>query len=128
MSKRPFEMILFRQLAGHLPLPVFLVDTAGTLIFYNEAAGGLLGMSFEEFGHKPAEEWGGAIGPFDGDGNPIEIEELPPTRALRRGRPAHGDFTIRSLTGEEHRIESTALPIIADSGQNGAMIFFWEQR
>lgn len=127
MDQRPLELILARNFLTSLSTPAFLVDGSGALIFYNEAAGGLLGISFEEFGHKAADEWGQAIGPFGEDGEPMPIEELPTTRALRRGRPAHGTFTIHSVRGKAYEIESTALPIVAEGGQEGAMIFFWEQ-
>jgi PAS domain-containing protein len=124
-NQRPLELILARNFLTSLSTPAFLVDDAGAMIFYNEAAGALLGMSFEEFGHKQPEEWGRAIGPFDESGNAVPIEEIPTTRALRRGRPAHGRFTIHSVKGEEHEVESTALPIEAEGGQEGAMIFLW---
>jgi hypothetical protein len=65
------------------------------------------------------------VGPFGDEGSPIPIEELPTTKALRQGRPAHGGFKVRSVRGEEYEIESTALPIVAEGGQEGAMIFFW---
>jgi PAS domain-containing protein len=123
--QRPLELILARNFLTSLSTPAFLVDEAGGIIFYNEAAGGLLGISFEEFGHTSAEEWSGAIGPYGENGEPMPIEEIPTTKALRRGRPAHGNFTIRSVKGEEYEIESTALPIVAEGGQEGAMIFFW---
>jgi PAS domain-containing protein len=125
MDQRPLELILARNFLTSLSTPAFLVDEGGGIIFYNEAAGGLLGVSFEEFGQKPADEWSGAIGPFGADGEPMPIEDLPTTKALRRGRPAHGTFTIRSVQGDRHEIESTALPIVAEGGQEGAMIFFW---
>jgi PAS domain-containing protein len=125
MDQRPLELILARNFLTSLSTPAFLVDEAGGIIFYNEAAGGLLGISFEEFGNKPAEEWSGAIGPFGENGEPMPIEEIPTTKALRRGRPAHGSFTIHSVRGEEYEIESTALPIVAEGGQEGAMILFW---
>lgn len=125
MDQKPLELILARNLLTSLSTPAFLVDGSGALIFYNEAAGGLLGISFEEAGRIPAEEWSHAVGPFGDDGKPIPIEEMPTTKALRRGRPAHGSFTVRSVKGEEYEIESTALPIVAEGGQEGAMIFFW---
>ncbi len=125
MHQKPLELILARNLLTSLSTPAFLVDESGALIFYNEAAGALLGISFEESGRMPAEEWSHAVGPFGDEGTPIPIEELPTTKALRRGRPAHGGFTVRSVTGEEYEIESTALPIVAEGGQEGAMIFFW---
>jgi PAS domain-containing protein len=125
LEQKPLELILARNFLTSLSTPAFLVDAAGGIIFYNEAAGGLLGISFEEFGRKQAEEWSGAIGPFGENGEPMPIEDIPTTKALRAGRPAHGLFTIRSLKGEEYEIESTALPIVAEEEQEGAMIFFW---
>jgi PAS domain-containing protein len=125
MAQKPLELILARNFLTSLSTPAFLVDESGALIFYNEAAGALLGISFEEQSHMSAEEWSHSVGPFGGDGQPIPIEELPTTQALRRGRPAHGHFRVRSVTGEEYEIESTALPIVAEGGQEGAMIFFW---
>jgi PAS domain-containing protein len=125
MHQKPIELILARNLLTNLSTPAFLVDESGALLFYNEAAGALLGISFEESGRMPAEEWSHAVGPFGDDGNPIPIEDLPTTKALRRGRPAHGSFTVRSVMGDDYEIESTALPIVAEGGQEGAMIFFW---
>jgi hypothetical protein len=34
----PIQIILARQLAGYLSVPVFLVDQNGNLLFYNEPA------------------------------------------------------------------------------------------
>jgi PAS domain-containing protein len=125
MAQKPLELILARNFLTSLSTPAFLVDGDGTLLFYNEAAGALLGISFEESGRMPASEWGKAVGPFGDDGEPMPIEEMPTTKALRRGRPAHGRFHVRSVKGDEYEIESSALPILADGGQEGAMIFFW---
>jgi len=125
MAQKPLELILARNFLTSLSTPAFLVDESGALIFYNEAAGALLGISFEEQSHMSADEWSHAVGPFSADGEPIPIEELPTTQALRQGRPTHGRFSVRSVTGDEYEIESTALPIVAEGGQEGAMIFFW---
>jgi PAS domain-containing protein len=124
-TQKPLELILARNFLTSLTTPSFLVGEDGELLFYNEAAGALLGMSFEEAGRMPAAEWGKAFGPFDQDGTPIPYEQLPVTEALRDGRPAHADFKIRSTRGIEHEIEVSALPIVADGGQEGAMVFFW---
>jgi PAS domain-containing protein len=125
MDQKPLELILARNFLTSLSTPAFLVDERGALIFWNEAAGALLGMSFEEFGRMPADEWGKTVGPFDSEGNPVPIEELPTTKALRQGRPAHGTFCVHSVKGNEYEIEASALPIVAESEQEGAMIFFW---
>ena len=125
MEQKPLGLILARNFLTNLTTPAFLVDREGGLLFYNEAAGALLGISFEESGRMPASEWSRVVGPFGEDGEPLSIEEIPTTKALRQGRPAHGRFTVRSVVGDEYEIESTALPIVADGGQEGAMIFFW---
>jgi PAS domain-containing protein len=125
MEQKPIELILARNFLTSLSTPAFLVDTQGGLLFYNEAAGALLGISFEESGRMPAAEWGKVIGPFGEGGEPIPLEDIPTTKALRRGRPAHGRFQVGSFKGERYEIESTALPIVADEGQEGAMIFLW---
>src|SRR6185503_10561993 len=46
-QQQSVEMILARQLTGYLSVPVLLVDTAGTVIFYNEPAERILGVRFE---------------------------------------------------------------------------------
>src|SRR6185295_10751974 len=56
MAQLPVEMILVRQLAGYLFVPVLLVDTTGTVVFYNEPAERILGVRFEETGRIGREE------------------------------------------------------------------------
>ena len=124
-QQKPLELILARNFLTSLTTPSFLVGEDGELLFYNEAAGALLGMSFEEAGRMPASEWGESFGPFDQNGEPIPYDKLPVTEALRDGRPAHSDFRIRSMRGTDHQIEVSALPIVAEGGQEGAMVFFW---
>ena len=108
-----------------LSTPAFLVDEDGVLVFYNEAAGTLLGKRFEEVGKMGPEEWGTVFGPFDRDGRQIPFDELPLTIALRNGRPAHARFQIHSLDGSDHDIEVSAMPILSANGARGAMAVFW---
>ncbi len=124
-GQRPLELILARNFLTSLSTPGFLVDEGGLLVFYNESAAALLGVSFEDAGSMGPEEWGTAFGPFDDKGEQVPFEELPLTVALRQGRPAHSHFTIRSHKGAEHEIEASALPIRANEGTSGAMVFFW---
>jgi len=127
-AQQPLELILARNLLTSISTPAFLVDQTAVLVFYNEAAGALLGRSFEDAGRMTPEEWTSKYGPFDADGKPVELDELPTTRAVRDGRPAHAVFTIRSANGGTREIESSAFPIVAsEEGSSGAMIFFWPQ-
>jgi PAS domain-containing protein len=124
-GQRPLELILARNFLSSLSTAGFLVDEGGMLVFYNESAGAMLGVSFEDAGLMGPEEWGTAFGPFDEKGEQVPFDELPLTIALRHGRPAHSHFTIRSMKGVEHEIEASALPILASEGTSGAMVFFW---
>lgn len=125
MAQRPLELILARNLLSSLSTPAFLVDADGVLVFYNDAAGAVLGKRFEEAGRMPPEEWGSVFGPVDKEGARMPIEDLPLTRALRRGRPAHSSFAITSLEGTEHEIHVSAVPIVTTEGTSGAMAIFW---
>lgn len=124
-SQKPLELILARNLMSALSTPAFLVDEGGLLVFFNEAAGMLLGRRFEEVGTVGPEEWGAMFGPFDDAGEPITYDELPLVVAVRNGRPAHADFEIRSANGTRHRVEVSAFPILTTHGSQGAIAVFW---
>ena len=68
--QRPLELILARNLMAGLSTPAFLVDEDAVVVFYNEAAGALLGRRFEEAGRMRPEEWSTAFGPIDQVGEP----------------------------------------------------------
>ncbi|HEY8083035.1 MAG TPA: hypothetical protein VIE64_05700 [Solirubrobacterales bacterium] len=125
MSQRPLELILARNLMSALSTPAFLVDEGGVLIFYNEAAGMLLGKRFEELGTVGPEEWGSLFGPLDADGKPIPYDELPLVVAVRNDRPAHANFKIRSASGSLQMVEASAFPILTAHGSRGAIAVFW---
>jgi PAS domain-containing protein len=108
-----------------LSTPAFLVDEGGLLVFYNEAAGILLGKHFEEMGTVGPQEWGQLFGPFDDGGTPIPYDELPLVTAVRSGRPAHAELAIRSTDGTIHAVEASAFPILTAHGSQGAIAVFW---
>lgn len=124
-GQKPIELILARNLISSLSTPAFLVDEGGVLIFYNEAAGSLLGKRFEEVGKVGPEHWGTMFGPVDEKGAPIPYDELPLVLTIREGRPAHAEMKIRSVDGTEHEIEVSALPIVTPHGSRGGIAFFW---
>jgi PAS domain-containing protein len=124
-GQRPLELILARNLMAGLSTPAFLVDEDAVVVFYNEAAGALLGKRFEEAGRMRPEEWSTAFGPVNPVGEPVDLERLPLTMALRRGRPAHHRLRIRSLDDSEHEIEVSAIPIVTNEGTRGAIAIFW---
>jgi PAS domain-containing protein len=123
--QRPIELILARNLLSSISTPAFLANGPGEIIFYNEAAGVILGQRFEETGKLSAQEWTSTFGPFAEDGQPIPLDQQALTIALRANRPAHAVYRIRSLTGAEREIEASGLPIVGIDGFQGAMVFFW---
>jgi PAS domain-containing protein len=125
VTQRPLELILARNLMSALSTPAFLVDEGGVLVFYNEAAGILLGKRFEELGTVGPDEWGSMFGPFDESGKQIPYDELPLVVAVRNGRPAHADFEIRSTDGMRHTVEASAFPILTAHGSQGGIAIFW---
>lgn len=124
-SQKPLELILARNLMSALSTPAFLVDEGGLLVFYNEAAGMLLGKSWEELGTVGPQEWGALFGPFDEGGESIPYEELPLVTAVRNDRPAHATFEIRSTDGAHHLVEVSAFPIQTTHGSRGAIAVVW---
>jgi PAS domain-containing protein len=124
-TQRPLELILARNLLSSLSTAAFLADRSNAIVFYNEAAGALLGRRFEEHGTLSADEWLSEFGPLDEHGEPIPLEEQPINIALRANRAAHARHRIRSLGGAVHDVEVTGLPIIGAGGFHGAMVFFW---
>lgn len=125
-NQQPVELILARGLMANLSSPAFLVDVEGTLVFFNDAAGDLLGLHYEEAGPMRLQEWGTRFVAFAGDGRALEIDELPLAVALRDGRPVHLRFVVRSALGDERDIEVSAFPIVGHAGPRGALAIFWD--
>jgi PAS domain S-box-containing protein len=125
VTQRPIELIQARSLISTLSTAAFLVDQEGTLLFYNEAAGRLLGMRFEEAGEMPPQDWGNRFRPREPGGRELAVEELPLTIALREGEPGHARMEITAADGEDHQIAVSAIPIRGRSGQHGAFAIFW---
>ncbi|MBK8969209.1 MAG: PAS domain-containing protein [Saprospiraceae bacterium] len=127
MAANQIEIILSRQLADCLSIPIFLTDPEGNLLFYNEPAEELLGKRYEETGRMPVEEWSTIFKPIGEDGNPLEPQDLPLVKTLMHQRPAHGTFLIESLQGERIKISVTAYPVIGRPDRFlGAVAIFWK--
>ncbi len=127
MTQRPVELILMRQLASYLAMPIFVVDSVGDLLFYNEPAEAILGRRYDDTGEMPIEEWSTIFKPADEDGAPLPPEALPLTIALQEHRATHRALWIQSLDGVSRRIGVTAFPLQGQGGRDlGAVAIFWE--
>jgi PAS domain-containing protein len=126
MATQPLELILARNLISGIELAAFLVDPDGVLVFFNDAAGELVGRRFEEVGRLRREEWSSEFGPFDEFGKLMPTDTLPLTVALRQGLPAHDRFRVSSSgDGELVEVDVSALPLGTADGFKGAIVVFW---
>jgi PAS domain-containing protein len=124
---QPIQIILMRQLAGYLSVPMFLVGPNGDLLFYNEPAETILGRRFDETGAMSAKEWSAAFTPEDSDGNAIPPEDVPLMITITRKRPAYNRFFIRGLDGVRRHVEVASIPIAGLDGDFlGGAALFWE--
>jgi PAS domain-containing protein len=127
MSQQEIEVILARHLAEYLAMPIFIVNPAGDLIFYNEPAEAILGTRYNETGIMSASEWSTMFEQADHKGIPIPPDELPLLIALKKRRSAHRNFWIRGLDGKLREIEVTAFPLVGQADRFlGAIAIFWE--
>jgi PAS domain-containing protein len=127
MPQQEVEVILTRQLASYLVMPVFIVGPTGDLLYYNEPAEAILGHRFDETGEMPMQEWSTVFEPTDSSGAALPPEELPLVIALRDRIPAHRAFWLRALDGARRHVACTAFPLEGQAGRFlGAVAIFWE--
>ena len=127
MAQQPLEIILLRQWATHLAIPIWIAGMDGNLIFYNEPAEALLGIRFDEAGEMPLDQLSEIFNIADTDGSPIPPDEIPLGIALMRRRPAHRALRYRALDGVWHDAEITAFPIEGQGGRElGAVALIWK--
>ncbi len=127
MAQQPLELILVRHLAESVSLPMMVVDAAGDLLFFNEAAAHLLGRSFDETAALSLEQRAQVFDFRDERGEPAPSEALPLVVATRERRPAHAALRLRGFDGVTRSIEATAFPLSTAGGHHvGAVVMFWE--
>ena len=127
MSHKEIELILARQLASYLDVPILIVDPAGDLLFFNESAEPIVGRRFEETGVIRRGEWSRIFQPTDDDGTPVPREQQALFIATEHRRPAYRRSWIRGLDGVNRQIEGIAVPLRGLAGRFlGAIGVFWE--
>ncbi len=127
MDQKRLEIILLRQWASHLAIPVFVAGNEGQLLFYNEPAEKLLGRRYDEAGEMAVNELAEVFKTTAEDGSPMPTEDLPLAIDLMSGRPAHGRLRYHALDGQWRIVEVTAFPIDVHDGERiGAVALFWE--
>lgn len=123
---KPIQVILARQLASSLAMPILIVDTGGTLIFYNEPAEAILGQRFEETGEIATDTWSRLFAIEDEERKPIAQQDRPMMLALSERRPYSRTVWMQCGNREWRHMNITAFPLIGEAGQFlGAMMIFW---
>lgn len=126
-TSKTIQIILARQLASCVAMPILLVDAEGTLIFYNEPAEALLNHRFEETGEIPADEWNRMVVAADEERNPLLPDDRPMRAALLNRRPVSRRIWTRSGDGPWRQVQVTAFPLVGEGDHLlGAMNIFWE--
>ncbi|HUF54760.1 MAG TPA: PAS domain-containing protein [Dehalococcoidia bacterium] len=127
MPQLDVELILTRQWASYLAIPIWLMGSEGNLLYYNEPAERLLGLRFDEAGPILLSEISDVFLVTDPDGSAVAPEEIPLGKALQDQRPAHRALRWRGLDGIWHTGEVTALPLQGQDGRAlGVVAMFWE--
>ena len=127
MAQHEIELILLRQWASHMNLPIWVTGLNGDLIYYNEPAETLLGVRYDEAGEMPLAELSDMFRIAAEDGTPMPPEEIPLAIALRESRPCHRRLRYRGLDGTWRDVELTAFPFEGEGRRPlGAVAIWWE--
>jgi PAS domain-containing protein len=119
-------LILAREFASNLATPVMIADDRGTLVFFNEAAEGIVGRTFAETGEMSFEEWSERASSRTLESEPLPVERRATGIALYERRPAHQQLLVTGLDGVERKIELTAFPLFAHGDEFlGIVVIFW---
>src|SRR5687768_3137775 len=127
MQQQNLVLVLARELADKLATPTWAVDGEGKLLYFNEGAADVLGLSFGEAGHVSVTGLAAAFTPTDADGRPLSLAELPLGVAMWDHQPAHRSFQITDREGVVRSIAATAIPLFSHPNHFvGAVAIFWE--
>ena len=128
MTELPTEVLLAKRLTAALDTPTFLIDADANLVYYNQAAGILLGLPWQDtWPTLTPAVWGPRWAPTTIEDAPIPLEQLPIMVALEKRRPVHRWLCIVGLDGVRRRIEVTAFPLTGKHGEVlGAVSLFWQ--
>ena len=127
MQNRPLPLILARELAANIATPYLVLDGDGTLVYFNERAERILGVTPSELGEMPEEEWRTRFQVERPDGTPVMSEQTPSARARRERRPVHDTLVYTWADGRRTTLSVTATPLLGrDDELLGVFLLFWE--
>jgi PAS domain-containing protein len=127
VAQHPIEMILLKQWASLIAVPVWITDADGRLVYYNEPTEEIIGVRFEDAGELSAEQLAEVFVICDLDGSPLGNDDRPLMIALTKQMSAHRRIRFLRADKQWREIAVTAIPIIGEGNrQLGAMVTMWE--
>ena len=127
MPAKPLQLILARQLASLVSMPILLFDAEGTLVFFNEPAEAILNRRFEETGEIGADELLALLEVQDENRRYLAPEDRPSRVARAERRAVSRTVWLRAPGTEWKHLGVTTVPLIGE-GDNllGLLHLFWE--
>jgi PAS domain-containing protein len=127
MAEECPELIVMRQLASYLAMPIFVQDRDGNLVYFNEPAEPILGRRFDETGALTRQELWELFRPRGEDGSVLDDDESPFLAAREAGEAVHRRFHLTGMDGILREIEGTVIPLTNHEGQVvGDFAVFWQ--
>ena len=124
--QKSLVLILAREFASQLAMPMFIIDGEGSLVFYNEPAEQFLGQSFAETGELPASELEETFQIANLEGEVLTRPERAIGHALYEHQPIHAKRRLRGVNGVWHTVDVTAFPLMTGPGEVGGVVaIFW---
>ena len=110
LVSRPLELIMARQWMALLTTPTLLFGADGTLVYFNDAAGLILGRAFAESGTMSPTQWQAALR-VEGELHAASPEATILGRALESDHATHRTLLLRAMDGARRQVNITTFPI-----------------
>jgi PAS domain-containing protein len=127
-SLKSLVLIRAKHLAESVTTPMLLIAADGTLVFYNEAAGALFDIPFNDVGQMTAGEWGAKFNVRDRHDVVFPLEAMPGWIKLQKERPDIGHVRLTTLEGRDKFLAACAFPLFTSQQQfDGGLVLLWEE-
>ena len=121
---QPVELILARNLISEISLAALVCDPEGAVVFFNDAAGELLGRRFDELGPLTHEEWNANFVFRDAPLRSSPQDHLPSTAIAGDGHPQYGRTRLQGRA-DVIDAEFVEFPLSTIEGLRGAIVLLW---
>lgn len=123
MADNKFDFDLYEKFANTLIIPVFIIDSASNILYYNKSAEKIIGFSFQEKGIISFKDWPTLLKLQDEKGNPVPFEKLPLYISYTQHRLSFSTFFL-NIKGNKLKVDIFSLPVV-DNEDNllGTVVF-----